>query len=138
MGSIETRHVSHHWKCGSSSFIFTHPPENIEKKKRKKVPGSDENKRHYCYSPLTFANFDPKFLTSYLNRMHTQTGSLPCDAPGGFFFRQVLVAFVFFRIDVSLISLGHKKRRKNKRQVSIYCLVHVQHRVKKSHRNTYY
>ena len=28
VGSIETRHVSDTWKCGSLSFIFTHPPED--------------------------------------------------------------------------------------------------------------
>ena len=28
VGYIETRHVSDTWKCGSLSFIFTHPPED--------------------------------------------------------------------------------------------------------------
>ena len=34
-----TRHVSDTWKCGSSSFIFTHPPEDEKKKKKKKEEG---------------------------------------------------------------------------------------------------
>ena len=29
-----TTYVSDTWKCGSLSFIFTHPPEDLEKKKR--------------------------------------------------------------------------------------------------------
>ena len=35
-------HLIHTWKCGSSSFIFTHPPEDEERKKRKAflVPGA--------------------------------------------------------------------------------------------------
>ena len=32
----KTRHVSDTWKCGSLSFIFTHPPEDLSKKKKKK------------------------------------------------------------------------------------------------------
>ena len=31
VGSIETRHVSDTWKCGSLSFILTHPPEDRKK-----------------------------------------------------------------------------------------------------------
>ena len=39
MGSIETPHVSDTWKCGSLSFIFTHPPEDLKKKSRVSVAG---------------------------------------------------------------------------------------------------
>ena len=35
MGYIETRHVSDTWKCGSLSFSFTHPPEDLKKKEKK-------------------------------------------------------------------------------------------------------
>ena len=42
---VESRHdmyLTHTWKCGSSSFIFTHPPEDEKRKKRKAylVPGA--------------------------------------------------------------------------------------------------
>ena len=35
---VESKHdmyLIHTWKCGSSSFIFTHPPEDEKRKKRK-------------------------------------------------------------------------------------------------------
>ena len=38
-----TRYVSDTWKCGSLSFIFTHPPEDKKKKKEKR-------KKHRSYS----------------------------------------------------------------------------------------
>ena len=41
---VESKHMYliHTWKCGSLSFIFTHPPENEKRKKRKAylVPGA--------------------------------------------------------------------------------------------------
>ena len=38
---IETRHVSDTWRCGSLSFIFTHPPEDLKKKEEKNGYVSD-------------------------------------------------------------------------------------------------
>ena len=41
---VESKHMYliHTWKCGSSSFIFTHPPEDENRKKREAylVPGA--------------------------------------------------------------------------------------------------
>ena len=40
---VESKHdtyLIHTWKCGSSSFIFTHPPEDEKKKKEKSIPGT--------------------------------------------------------------------------------------------------
>ena len=41
---VESQHMYliHTWKCGSSSFIFTHPPEDEKRQKRKAylVPGA--------------------------------------------------------------------------------------------------
>ena len=40
---VESKHdmyLIHAWKCGSSSFIFTHPPEDEKKKKEKSIPGT--------------------------------------------------------------------------------------------------
>ena len=39
----ETRRVSDTWKCGSLSFIFTHPPEVKKKTKQKKNNRSQNN-----------------------------------------------------------------------------------------------
>ena len=39
---VESKHgmyLIHTWKCGSSSFIFTHPPEDA-KRKAKSIPGT--------------------------------------------------------------------------------------------------
>ena len=39
---VEHMYLIHMWKCGSSSFIFTHPPEDEKRRKRKAylVPGA--------------------------------------------------------------------------------------------------
>ena len=38
---VKSKHdmyLIHTWKCGSSSFIFTHPPEDKKKRKKQKEP----------------------------------------------------------------------------------------------------
>ena len=79
----------------------------IKRWDQKTVPthevSSDENEWHYCDAPLNFGTFDLKIITSFLNRMCKQTESLPL-----FFFRQIMVAFVFLRIVVSVSSLKQR------------------------------
>ena len=47
----------HTWKCGSSSFIFTHPPEDEKRKKRKayirRLPGTWCSA---CKHPIDYTN----------------------------------------------------------------------------------
>ena len=52
------------------------------------------------------------------------------------FFRKVVVAFVFFRIVVAVLS-PEQKQKKQKARLSICWLVDDQHRVKNSHPNTW-
>ena len=56
----KTRHVSDTWKCGSLSFIITHPPEDKKQKNKKKH-------RHSCSSHNMFTLF-PTRCEHYLEK----------------------------------------------------------------------
>ena len=58
----------------------------------------------YSYTPLNFANFDLNFKIVFEPHVHTNGKPV--------FFRQVVVAFVFFRIVVLVISVGQKEKEK--------------------------
>ena len=93
------------------------------------------NNEQVAFLPCSaqFCEFRSEIVTSYLNRMCAQMGSLPFVI---FFLRQVMVAFVCFRIIVSVMSLGQKKGGKIKGRLPICWLVYDQHLVKKSHVQT--
>ena len=59
--------------------------------------------------PAQFCEFRSEILTSYLNRMCTQTESLLFFV---FFFTKIMATFVFFRVFISVISLERKKKEK--------------------------
>ena len=42
---VKSKHGMYLWKCGSLSFIFTHPPEDENKTKNKK-PSTEERSIH--------------------------------------------------------------------------------------------
>ena len=79
-----------------------------------------------------------EILTSYLNCMCKRRHSLPLLALL-FFFRQVTVVFVFFRLVVSVVSLEQKKRKRGRGGLSIFglgWLVHQKHPWRRAHPNT--
>ena len=91
-----------------------------------KASNYDNLPKHY-HALLNFSNFDLK--VSSLNRMCKQVGSLLSY----FVFSDKSWSLLYFSGSLCGKYLSDKKKKEKKGRFTISCLVHDQHRVKKSH-----